>query len=1057
MTSGISDLPLPAPVHEAASVAAIDDAAQATRQRAGRAYARWIRWARALAWILLGLSSASCTTLVAWELHTSGFQSHWLSGVAAGLTWSVHDGASHTPLQAPQGPYDIRHGYALLPEIQERLVDAGYRVVSQAQPSHSLGSLAERGVYPPYDEKHEPALVIVDPHGNTLYDARPDEQLFRDFIDIPPVIVQSLLFVENRALLDPRRPHLNPALEWDRLVLSSWRFALDRVFGTGNLSGGSTLATQIQKFRHSPGGRTHGLRDKAVQMVTASLRAYRDGRDTRRARQRIVVDYLNGLPLGAAPGVGEVRGMGRGLEVWFGKSLERLVVDLSRPEVGEQLLAKGQSFKEALALILATRRPGLYLASDTALDERLEFYLRQLARRGIISWELAAAAHRAPLQIRAPGGDVTPPHFVDAKAANAVRTRLLGLLPVDGLFDLDRLDVRVASTLDVPAQTTVRRMLQKLTDPVFLRERGFIGPHLLEAQGATDVVYTFSLYESSPGGNRLLVQADNFDRPLDLNEDTKIELGSTAKLRTLANYLGIVAALHAEHHDASRRDLRAVQQGALDPIKRWTLGWMRAHPAAGLEPLLWAAVERKLSADPGKFFTGGGVHDFENFDWRFSGDVSLRTAFQHSNNLVFVRLMREIVQYYTADLGYDEEGLLARLDHEGRRELLEAAAERETRQHLARAWRHYAKEAPGDAVRELCGSDADALRRFAIFHLGSHARASLDELIKAARAVYPERAAHIAASMPRHHMAYGGRNFSLADEAWLMKREPLDIWFVRDRHAHPDAAWIDVLERSTEARRTSYAWLFRPSATRAQKLRIRTELERRAFVPIHAAWRELGYPFASLVPSLATAIGSSADRPSALAELVGIIQNEGIRAPTLRIAGLHFAEHTPYETHFSPAPAASKRVMPVEVARVLKQLMVEVVEGGTAERVHGALATRGGEVLTIGGKTGSGDNRVARVDRRGNLLSSRAVNRTASFVFLIGESHYGVVTAQVLDETAAEHSFTSALALQAFNELAPTIAELVGAPEQRAQAAADAVAKPQQRGEAVPASAAPPR
>ena len=88
---------------------------------------------------------------------------------------------------------------------------------------------------------------------------------------------------------------------------------------------------------------------------------------------------------------------------------------------------------------------------------------------------------------------------------------------------------------------------------------------------------------------------------------------------------------------------------------------------------------------------------------------------------------------------------------------------------------------------------------------------------------------------------------------------------------------------------------------------------------------------------------------------------------------------------------------------------------------------------------------------------SRAVNRTASFVFLIGESHYGVVTAAVLDETAGEHSFTSALALQAFNELAPTIAELVGAPEQRADAASACAATAPRDAEAASPTRTPSR
>ena len=82
---------------------------------------------------------------------------------------------------------------------------------------------------------------------------------------------------------------------------------------TRNVPGGSTLATQIEKYRHSPSGRTDDVREKLRQMASASLRAYRDGPDTSAARRQIVVDYLNSTPLAARAGFGEVNGLGDGL------------------------------------------------------------------------------------------------------------------------------------------------------------------------------------------------------------------------------------------------------------------------------------------------------------------------------------------------------------------------------------------------------------------------------------------------------------------------------------------------------------------------------------------------------------------------------------------------------------------------------------------------------------------------------------------------------------------------------------------------------------------------
>ena len=44
--------------------------------------------------------------------------------------------------------------------------------------------------------------------------------------------------------------------------------------------GGSTLATQIEKYRHSPSGITSSVFDKLRQMYSATLRAYSNGPDT---------------------------------------------------------------------------------------------------------------------------------------------------------------------------------------------------------------------------------------------------------------------------------------------------------------------------------------------------------------------------------------------------------------------------------------------------------------------------------------------------------------------------------------------------------------------------------------------------------------------------------------------------------------------------------------------------------------------------------------------------------------------------------------------------------
>src|SRR3546814_20415812 len=79
--------------------------------------------------------------------------------------------------------------------------------------------------------------------------------------------------------------------------------------------GGSTIATQLEKMRNSPGGRTDTPVEKLRQMVSASMRAYRDGPDTIEERRPLVVDVLNYTPLSGSTSHGEVIGLGAGLEL----------------------------------------------------------------------------------------------------------------------------------------------------------------------------------------------------------------------------------------------------------------------------------------------------------------------------------------------------------------------------------------------------------------------------------------------------------------------------------------------------------------------------------------------------------------------------------------------------------------------------------------------------------------------------------------------------------------------------------------------------------------------
>jgi hypothetical protein len=53
------------------------------------------------------------------------------------------------------------------------------------------------------------------------------------------------------------------------------------------------------------------------------------------------------------------------------------------------------------------------------------------------------------------------------------------------------------------------------------------------------------------------------------------------------------------------------------------------------------------------------------------------------------------------------------------------------------------------------------------------------------------------------------------------------------------------------------------------------------------------------------------------------------------------------------------------------------------------------------------------------------VNRTATFVFTIGDRYFGTITAYVPGEKAEAYEFTSSLPVQIFKTLAPKIAPVI--------------------------------
>ncbi len=991
-----------------------------TARRRTRVRRRVRRWA-VQAVVLLIL-----VALGVFEARTSTLQARLFSAVDEGVRVEVKPGPSPSLSSPEAGPYDLRLGYARLPAFLGRLDKAGFRIDTQARPSPRLQELAGWGLFPIYREKAQAGLRVVDGAGNSIYSVQHPERVYESFETIPAAVVSALLFIEDRQLLDEGRPYLNPAINWARLGRAVVVDTLVRVGQEGRVIGASTLATQLEKFRHSPDGRTLSAREKLRQMASASLRAYQGGPRTLPARRQIAVDYLNSVPLAATPEHGEVHGLDDGLRAWFGADLAEInaaLADFTASASPE----RAKAYKRVLSLILAARRPSYYLVeSRAALEEFTNSYLRALAAAGVIESDLRDAAIAQPLEFRT--RSATPIDFTERKGANLVRSRLASLLGVPALYDLDRFDLTARSTLSEPVQEQVTRILRSLRDPATVKALGLTGLHLLDDRGnPARVIYSFTLYERSAGANLLRVQTDSLDQPLDLNAGARLDLGSSAKLRTLISYLEVVAALHGRLSPLGPEELRAIDVHRRDLLTAWAVEYLGRGPDKSLSGMLNAAMERRYSANPGEgFATGGGLQAFHNFEPEDDSRImTVREGFRNSVNLVFIRLMRDVVRYYLYRAP-ESIGRIVEDRGDPRREAyLTRFADREGSEFIRQFYRKYQGKTPDEALDLAISGVRPTPPRLATILRSVNPGASVEALRGLLAARLPDVALPDDA-VGALYRKYAPDAFSLVDRGYIARVHPLELWLLDYLRTHPSASLSEVLSASSAERQEVYGWLFKTSRRNAQDKRIASLLELEAFLEIQRGWERLGYPFASITPSLASAIGASGDRPAALAELMGILVNGGIRYPTVMIDQLEFAVGTPWETRASQPGAAGQAVLAPEIAAVTRRSLNEVVAQGTARGLVEFLDKSGGRHV-VGGKTGTGDHRFDTYAPGRRLIASRVVNRAATFVFQIDGRFFGTVTAWVPGREAGRFQFTSALPVRVLGNLLPAIDPILDA------------------------------
>jgi hypothetical protein len=171
-------------------------------------------------WLLLLIIAIVVGLAAAKEMRTSRFQSREVSKFAKTLSYEIKPGPSDAIHYPGAGPFDLRLGYSSLGEFLPRLLKRDYVITAQTRFSPALMNYTDKGLFVPYSEKIQAGLSITDCKAAPLYQYNYPQQLYSSFDTIPPVVVNSLLFIENRFLLDPRQPLANPAVDWPRFGMA---------------------------------------------------------------------------------------------------------------------------------------------------------------------------------------------------------------------------------------------------------------------------------------------------------------------------------------------------------------------------------------------------------------------------------------------------------------------------------------------------------------------------------------------------------------------------------------------------------------------------------------------------------------------------------------------------------------------------------------------------------------------------------------------------------------------------------------------------------------------
>src|SRR5690606_33701189 len=128
-------------------------------------------------------------------------------------------------------------------------------------------------------------------------------------------------------------------------------------------------------------------------------------------------------------------------------------------------------------------------------------------------------------------------------------------------------------------------------------------------------------------------------------------------------------------------------------------------------------MKRRYSASPENFFTGGGVHTFANFDVKDNGRVmDVWEATRNSVNLVYIRIMRDIVRHYASSTPGAAVRILDDASNPLRETYLARFVDQEGRTFIRRFYQRHGKLSGAEMAEALYGRVGQNPRRFTVVY-----------------------------------------------------------------------------------------------------------------------------------------------------------------------------------------------------------------------------------------------------------------------------------------------------------------------------------------------------